>query len=148
MGEVEPQYFSFNLPSSSSSCPTCLGLGTYRQVYPDLLVPDKSRSIRGGAFVRAAFNYDKNTWDGRIMYSLAQHYGFSLDVPFEDLTSEIVDILFYGTRGGKFTIVLPEGATEGEVHEGKVVGFGGIINRQGSFPQSKCHRPCCESLVE
>jgi len=124
MGEVEPHYFSFNLPSASSSCVSCLGLGTYRQVYPDLLVPDKTRSIRDGAFVKAAFNYDKNTWDGRIMYSLAQHYGFSLDTPFKDLPDEIVDILFYGTKGEKFKIVLPEG---GAVD--RVMGFGGIINR-------------------
>jgi len=128
MGEVEPYYFSFNLPSASSSCVTCLGLGTYRQVHPDLLVPDKDRSIRGGAFVKAAFHYDKNSWGGRIMYSLAQHYGFSLDTPFKDLPPHIVDLLFYGTRGAKFEIVLPEGATVGHKHVGKSMSFGGIIN--------------------
>ena len=129
MGEVEPHYYSFNLPSSSSSCVTCLGLGTYRQVHPDLLVPDKSRSIVGGAFVKAAFNYDKNLWGGRIMYSLARHYNFSLDTPFKDLPAEIVDILFHGTRGEKFQIVLPEGATVGHKHAGRSMSFGGIINR-------------------
>lgn len=129
MGEVGPHYFSFNLPSASSSCVTCLGLGTYRQVHPDLLVPDKSRTIRGGAFVHAAFHYDKNSWDGRIMYSLAQHYGFSLDAPFQDLPDEIVDMLFYGTGGERFKIVLPEGATQGSQHAGKDMRFGGIINR-------------------
>jgi excinuclease ABC subunit A len=129
MGEVEPHYFSFNLPSASSSCVTCLGLGTYRQVHPDLLVPDKSRSIREGAFVSAAFKYDKNLWDGRIMYSLAQHYGFSLDTPFQDLPDKIVDILFYGSRGEKFKIVLPYGATVGAKHVGKMMSFGGLINR-------------------
>ena len=93
MGEVGAQYFSFNLPSASSSCVTCLGLGTYRQAHPELLVPDKNRSIQGGAFVKAAFNYDKNSWGGRIVYSLAQHYGFSLETPFKDLPEHIVDIL-------------------------------------------------------
>jgi excinuclease ABC subunit A len=129
MGEMEPHCFSFNLSSASSSCVTCLGLGTYRQVHPDLLVPDKSRSIRGGAFIPAAFKYDKNLWAGRMMYSLARHYGFSLDTPFEELPDEIVDILFYGTRGAKFEIVLPEGATAGAQHVGRVMSFGGIINR-------------------
>ena len=129
MGEVEPHYYSFNLPSSSSSCVTCLGLGTYRQVHPDLLVPDKSRAIIDGAFVKAAFNYDKNLWAGRIMYSLAQHYNFSLDTPFKDLPPEIVDIIFYGTKGKKFKIVLPEGATVGHKHIGRSMSFGGIINR-------------------
>src|SRR5262245_51325189 len=49
MGEMEPYYFAFNEPSSA--CPTCLGLGTYLHVHPDLLVPDKKRSIRDGAFI-------------------------------------------------------------------------------------------------
>ena len=49
MGEMEPYYFAFNEPSSA--CPTCLGLGIYLHVHPDLLVPDKSRSIKGGAFI-------------------------------------------------------------------------------------------------
>jgi excinuclease ABC subunit A len=129
MGEMEAGYFSFNLPSASSSCVICLGLGTYRQVHPDLLVPDKSRSIRGGAFVPAAFKYDKNQWAGRIMYSLTQHYGFSLDTPFEDLPDEIVDLLFYGTKGEKFKIVLPEGATVGQKHVGRSMAFAGFINR-------------------
>src|SRR5262249_23929761 len=49
-GEMEPYQFAFNEPSSA--CPTCLGLGIYLHVHTDLLVPDKSRSIRGGAVVR------------------------------------------------------------------------------------------------
>jgi excinuclease ABC subunit A len=129
MGEVEAGYFSFNLPSGSSSCVTCLGLGTYRQAHPDLIVPDKSRSIRGGAFSKEAFRYDKNSWPGRIMYSLAQHYGFSLDAAFADLPDDVVDLLLYGSRGEKFEIVLPEGATVGEKHVGRRMSFGGIVNR-------------------
>ncbi len=73
-------------------------------------------------------NFDKNNWTGRIVYSVAQHYGFSLDVPFKDLPPEVVDILFYGTKGEKFKIVLPEGATIGEQHVGREMRFGGIIN--------------------
>ena len=129
MGEVEPHYYSFNLPSASSSCPTCLGLGNYRQVHPDLLIPDKSRSIRDGAFVEAALRYDKNSWDGRMLYSLAQHYNFSLDTPFQALPREIVEMLLYGAKGQKIKIVLPPGATQGQKHVGSEVGFGGVIPR-------------------
>ncbi|MEM7029193.1 MAG: excinuclease ABC subunit UvrA [Chloroflexota bacterium] len=129
MGEVEPHYYSFNLPSASSSCVTCLGLGTYRQVHPELLVPDKHLSIKEGAFVQAAFKYDKNLWDGRIMHSLAEHYEFSLDTPFTDLPQEIVNVLLYGTKGQKFKIALPPGATQGARHIGKMMSYGGIIPR-------------------
>ena len=77
MAELTQGYFTFNEPLSA--CVTCSGLGTYLQVHPDLLVPDKSRSILDGAFVREAINCDRNGWGGRIFYSLAQHYGFDLD---------------------------------------------------------------------
>ncbi|HOU15363.1 MAG TPA: excinuclease ABC subunit UvrA [Anaerolineae bacterium] len=127
MGEMEAQYFSFNLPSGSSSCVTCLGLGTYRSVHPELLVLDPHRSIAGGALAKEAINPDKNSWSGRMVYSLAQHYGFSLDTPFKDLPPEIVDLLFYGTKGAKFPIVIPPGAKTGERWEGREMSFGGII---------------------
>ncbi|GLV53978.1 ABC-ATPase UvrA [Dictyobacter sp. S3.2.2.5] len=126
MGELLPYYFSFN--EADSACVTCLGLGTYLKVHPDLLVPDKKRSIAQKAFIPEAFTYDKNTWMGRIVYSLGQHYGFSMDTPFEELPPEAVDILFYGTKGEKFPIVLPEGATKGDQHVGKPFRFDGIIN--------------------
>jgi excinuclease ABC subunit A len=128
MGEQEAHYFSFNLPSGSSSCVTCTGLGTYRRVHPDLLVLDKSKGIRSGAFAKEALNYDKNNWTGRMVYSLAHYYGFNLDTPFADLPPEVVDILFYGTKGEKFTIILPEGATVGAQHVGREMRFGGIIS--------------------
>jgi excinuclease ABC subunit A len=129
MGEVEPYYFSFNMPSGVSSCPTCLGLGTYNQVHPQLLIPDRSRSLRRGAFVPAALKYDKNLWDGRILYSLARHYGFSLDTPFEELPAETVDILLYGTRGQRFPIEVPPGATVGTQHQGRLTSWSGVVNR-------------------
>jgi excinuclease ABC subunit A len=128
MGEMLPYYFAFNDPSGYSGCVTCSGLGTYLKVHPDLLVPDKSRSIRDGAFIPEAFKYDKNSWSGRLVYSLSKHYRFSLDAPFKDLPPRIVDILFYGTGGEKFTLLLPDGATKGEVHIGKSFRFNGIIN--------------------
>ncbi len=87
LGELEPYYFSFNVPSSA--CATCLGLGIYLHVHPDLLAPDKSRSIRGGAFVPQVFKYDKNNWMTRIMYSLARHYDFSIDTPFAGILLKI-----------------------------------------------------------
>ncbi|HZT44004.1 MAG TPA: excinuclease ABC subunit UvrA [Chthonomonadaceae bacterium] len=125
-GDLEPYYFSFN--EMDSACPTCLGLGTYLKVHPDLLVPDKNRSIQGGAFLPEAFKYDKNAWSGRLMYSLSRRYCFSLDTPFGELPPQIVEILFYGTKGERFPLLLPEGATKGDQHIGKLFRFDGIIN--------------------
>ncbi len=128
MAELGPHHFTFNEPSGA--CVTCSGLGTYLQVHPNLLVPDKTRSIAGGAFVHQAFNYDPDRWDGRTMYSLAAHYGFDLDTPFTDLPENIVDILYHGTHGEEFPICQPEGARPVEKrHLGRKIRFDGIVTR-------------------
>ena len=128
MAELGPHHFTFNEPTGA--CVTCSGLGTYLQVHPNLLVPDKSRSIAEGAFVHQAFNYDPDRWDGRTMYSLAGHYGFDLNVPFADLPEKVVDILYHGTHGEEFPILQPEGARPVERrHLGRNIRFDGIITR-------------------
>src|SRR5438309_2888938 len=76
-GDVEPEYFMFNNPESA--CRTCGGLGVHKLTHPELLVPDPQRSILGGCFVKEAFKYNPDTWDGRIMYTISQLLGFSLD---------------------------------------------------------------------
>ncbi len=126
MGELEPYYFAFNEPSSA--CPTCLGLGIYLHVHPELLVPDASRSLRSGCFIPEAFHYDKNLWATRLLYSASVHFGFSLETPFRDLSPEAVDVILYGSKGLRFPIVLPDGATKGEEHIGKLFSYDGIVN--------------------
>src|SRR6185312_1960071 len=93
-GEMQAFQFTFNDPSGA--CPTCAGIGTAMRVHPTLLVPDPKRSLNEGAFVTAAFSNSRESWGGRTMYSLAAHYGFSLDTPFEQLDKKTKDILLYG----------------------------------------------------
>jgi excinuclease ABC subunit A len=117
--------FTFNDPAGA--CRTCAGLGTSKRVHPTLLVPDPNRSLGDGAIVKEAFNHDKNAWGGRWLYSLAQHYGFSLGEPFSDLAKSVKDLVFYGSKGEKIEILLPPGARQGEQHVGKKMPFQGII---------------------
>ena len=117
--------FTFNDPAGA--CQTCMGIGTTKRVHPTLLVPDPTRSLRGGAIVKEAFNNDVNTWGGRWLHSLAQHAGFSLDEPFETLSEKTKELLFRGSRGEKIEIVLPEGARQGKQHAGKKIAFRGIV---------------------
>ncbi len=126
MGGVSSEDFMFNNPQSA--CRTCLGLGTYLQVHPDLLVPDKRRSLANGAFIPQAFRYNRDTWDGKIMYSLSQYYHFSLDTPFQELPPDIVKLIFYGSQGEKFVLLCPPGAKE-DKYVGKEFKFDGIITR-------------------
>ena len=86
-GDIQPEYFMFNNPESA--CRTCGGLGVHKLTHPELLVPDPRRSIRGGCFVREAFKYNPDTWDGRVMYSLAKALRFSLDTPWEKLPEAV-----------------------------------------------------------
>ena len=80
-GDIGPAYFQFNNPESA--CRTCGGLGVDKLTHPELLVPDPDRSILGGCFVREAFKYNPDTWDGRLMFSLSQLLNFPLDSPWK-----------------------------------------------------------------
>lgn len=126
-GEMQAFQFTFNDPAGA--CPTCAGIGTAMRVHPSLLVPDPKRTLNEGAFVNAALGNSPDSWGGRMLYSLAAHYGFSLDVPFQELAKKHVDILFYGTKGEQFEVVLPPKAKLGQQHAGKKIKFNGVVNQ-------------------
>ena len=127
MGDLQSEHFMFNNPNSA--CRTCLGLGTYLRVHPILLIPDPSRSIEGGALVPEAYRYNRDTWDGKMMYSLSRHYHFSLTTPWNLLAPETIDLIFNGTRGEKIMLLQPEGAKGEAKYVGKEFRFEGIIPR-------------------
>ena len=126
-GDIEPEYFMFNNPESA--CRTCGGLGVHKLTHPELLVPDPRRSIRGGCFVREAFKYNPDTWDGRVMYSLAQALRFSLDTPWEQLPDSVRQAILNGIETKIVLSPPPEAKGGREDWEGKEVGFGGIARR-------------------
>lgn len=102
--EIEPRLFSFNNPSGA--CPTCTGLGMQMKFDEQLIVPNDSLSIAGGAIVAPGYNSisGKETMTRVLFDALAEEYGFSLDTPFRELPEEIKKIIFYGTGGKKLRI--------------------------------------------
>jgi excinuclease ABC subunit A len=126
-GEMHQAQFTFNDPAGA--CPTCAGIGTAMRVYPSFLVPDPTRSLNEGAFVSAALSNSRESWGGRILHSLAAHYGFSLDTPFKDLAEKHVQVLLYGTKGEQFEVILPPGAKQGQQHAGKKIKYNGVVNQ-------------------
>src|SRR5215813_6780504 len=126
-GDIQPDYFMFNNPESA--CRTCGGLGVDKLTHPELLIPDPQRSIRGGCFVREAFKYNPETWDGRIMYSLAQALRFSLDAPWEKLSQTARNAILYGVEKKIPTAAPPEAKAPRDEWVGKEVGFHGIARR-------------------
>jgi excinuclease ABC subunit A len=127
-GDIQPEYFVFNNPESA--CRTCGGLGVHKLTHPELLVPDPRRSIAGGCFVREAFKYNPDTWDGRLMYSLAQALRFSLDTPWERLPDAVRHAILDGLDGKKIVVCVPPDAkVKREDSAGKQIGFHGIARR-------------------
>src|SRR5438094_2578436 len=104
-GDIQPDYFVFNNPESA--CRTCGGLGVHKLTHPELLVPDPRRSILGGCFVREAFKYNPDTWDGRVMYSLAKTLRFSLETPWEKLPETVRRAILEGIDGRKIVMSVP-----------------------------------------
>lgn len=126
-GDIQPEYFMFNNPESA--CRTCGGLGVHKLTHPDLLVPDPKRSIRNGCFVREAYKYNPDTWDGRIIYSLAAKLNFSLDAPWDKLPESIRHAILNGVETKIKILRPPDAKVTREDQEGKEVGFGGIARR-------------------
>lgn len=126
-GDIQPDYFVFNNPESA--CRTCGGLGVHKLTHPELLIPDPRRSIRGGCFVREAFKYNPDTWDGRMMYSLSRILGFSLDAPWGKLPEKAHQAILYGVEKKIPTSTPPESKDNRAKWEGQEVGFGGIARR-------------------
>ncbi len=112
-----------------SACLTCGGLGVHKLTHPELLVPDPRRSVRGGCFVKEAFRYNPDTWDGRIMYSLSRALGFSLDSPWEKLPDTARQAILYGVEAKIPTALPPEAKDRKAEWVDKEVGFGGIARR-------------------
>ena len=127
-GDIGPAFFVFNKPESA--CRTCGGLGVDKLTHPELLIPDPDRSIAGGCFVREAFKYNPDTWDGRMMFSLATALGFGLDIPWKDLPESARNSILYGIEPRKVALITPPEARVRRANdEGREVGFSGIARR-------------------
>jgi excinuclease ABC subunit A len=125
---VSPDYFVFNNPESA--CRTCGGLGVDKLTHPELLIPDPKRSIAGGCFIREAFRYNPDTWDGRVMYSLARALRFSLDTPWDELPEPAREAVLFGVEPRKIALTVPADAKDRRSDwEGREVGFSGIARR-------------------
>jgi len=90
--ELEPRLFSFNNPMGA--CPKCDGLGVIQFFDPKRVVTNPGLSLAGGA-IRG---WDKkNQFYFQIIESLAAHYGFSVDTPFNDLPEDVRQLVLYGS---------------------------------------------------
>ena len=121
--ELSPRMFSFNNPYGA--CEKCTGIGTFMEVDPDLIVPNKDLSIAQGAIKASGWSFgDKGTIANMYFEGLSKHYGFSLDTPFKDLPKKAVDVILYGTKGEKIRMTRTNDYGTGSYN----APFEGIIN--------------------
>jgi excinuclease ABC subunit A len=94
--ELSPRMFSFNSPFGA--CKQCLGLGYLLNMDPDLVIPDRSKSINDGAIVTVS---DTDSWSMRMLERVARKAGFSLDTPINKLRKDQLNYLLYGNKAGR-----------------------------------------------
>ena len=155
IGELEPRLFSFNSPLGA--CPDCEGLGEQSFFDPARIVAFPSLSLASGAIK----GWDKrNAYYFAMLQSLAKHYGFDVEAPFESLSESVQQVLLFGSGETeiKFNYVLESGAKAGR-KTSKLHAFEGIVNNMSrrfhdtdsalvreELSRYRGHRPClaCE----
>ena len=100
--ELTPRMFSFNTPYGA--CPKCDGLGMQLLVDPDLIIPDDSLSINGGAIKATGWGSGADSIAAMYYNALAEKYGFTLNTPISELPDGVKDILLYGSKGEKLDL--------------------------------------------
>lgn len=98
--EISPRIFSFNSPYGA--CPDCHGLGSVFEVDPSLVVPDPKKSLQEGAIYPWAKT--GNPYYEQILTSLAKHYKFKMNVPFESLPKAAQKVILYGSGEEKIKL--------------------------------------------
>jgi excinuclease ABC subunit A len=96
--ELEPHLFSFNAPFGS--CPTCDGLGNKLEVDLDLVIPDRSKTLREGAL--APWNPISSNYYPAMLEQAMEAFGVDMDTPFEDLSEEEQNLVLYGSGEREF----------------------------------------------
>ena len=99
ISDLSPRLFSFNNPLGA--CEKCTGLGTFMRVDEDRILPNRSLSIREGAIKASGWYYAEGSVSEMYYLGLGKKYGFTLDTPIKEMSTEAVNALLYGTNGEK-----------------------------------------------
>ena len=120
--EIEPRTFSFNSPHGA--CPACQGLGTTKMIDPDLVVPNKSLSLKDGAIAGWPTD-DKAGYYWQLLKATAVHFEIPIDVPVRDLTEAQMRILLYGS--GSEQVIVTYQSRQGDPRR-YLTNYEGVVN--------------------
>ncbi|WP_312812921.1 excinuclease ABC subunit UvrA [Brevundimonas sp.] len=109
--EIEPRLFSFNNPFGA--CPKCDGLGVKLAFDADLVVPDRDKTLHGGAI--APWSKGQSPLYTQTLQALSLHYGFSMDKPWRELPANAQKVILQGTGSEKIKFVYDDNARKYEV---------------------------------
>jgi excinuclease ABC subunit A len=101
MPELEPRMFSFNSPHGA--CERCTGLGSMREIDPELIVPDPALTIAEGAL--APWATSSSNYYEQITEAIAERYRVDVETPWQDLSDKHRDLFLYGTNGEPVQVV-------------------------------------------
>ena len=101
--ELNPRMFSFNNPYGA--CEKCTGLGVFKKIDPDLIIPNKELSINQGAIKASGWNtLDDSSIAMMYFRAISETYGISLDEPVKNLSEDEINVFLYGTNGQKLKL--------------------------------------------
>ncbi|MGC1350695.1 MAG: excinuclease ABC subunit UvrA [Xanthobacteraceae bacterium] len=103
--EIEPRLFSFNNPFGA--CPKCGGLGVEQHIDPDLVIPDKDRTLRKGAI--APWAKSSSPYYTQTLAALGKHYKFTLDAKWKDLPKKTQEAILYGSGDDEIRFAYDDG---------------------------------------
>ncbi|HEY8439962.1 MAG TPA: excinuclease ABC subunit UvrA [Xanthobacteraceae bacterium] len=103
--EIEPRLFSFNNPFGA--CPACGGLGVEQHIDPDLVIPDKERTLRRGAI--APWAKSSSPYYVQTLQALGKHYRFTLDAKWKDLPKKTQDAILHGSGDDTIRFIYDDG---------------------------------------
>ncbi len=142
--ELVPRMFSFNNPYGA--CPKCTGLGSYRRVDPDLIMPNAGLTIRGGAIRASGWNYAEGTIAAMYIDALAEKHGFSADQPVSEIPQAAIDEIMYGTKGEKILIKRPKQQGGGQFYT-DFEGIAANLERRYAETSSQYSRDTIEEFM-
>ncbi len=132
--ELAPRMFSFNSPFGA--CKQCLGLGYLLNMDPDLVIPDKTKSVHEGAIVTMP---EDGQWEMRRLESLARHYGFNLDTPVNKMKKDHLKVLLYGSQSETVRFTFGNGRDKKWYYDREFEGVIPQLERRYFETQSEVH---------